>query len=48
MRFSIVDHAKVKACKFFAFTKKFPLVERKENMFDFVIHFYFSHFASML
>ena len=33
--------AKVKACKSYAFTQKFPKVENKEHLFNFIIYFYF-------
>ena len=39
--FSLVPPTKVKSCKFFVFAQKFPIVENKEHMFDFVIHNYF-------
>ena len=41
MRFSLIGHTKVKACKSFVFTQKFPIVKYNEHFFDFVFHFYF-------
>ena len=32
---------KVKVCKSYVFTQKFPIVENKEHFFDFVLYFYF-------
>ena len=34
MRFSLVGPAKVKACKPFVFTRKYPVVKHKEHLFD--------------
>ena len=36
-RFSLVGPTKVKACKSFLFTVKFPCIENKEHLIDFVI-----------
>ena len=35
--FSMVGPTEVKACKFFLFTEKFPCIENKEYLLDFVI-----------